>query len=97
MTNKNFNKTSTESTNDIKNFAVLTSGAIVKYFEMQEDSTKSYRVFTHGRVITPAVPNGVAFTELRVERIAMIGIGKLLHPENDVRSLEEAGTEADKF
>jgi hypothetical protein len=94
MKDQQFNRLKTESTNRYTHFDVLSSGAIVKFFERQSGNNSSY-YYLEGRVITEALHNGLAFAKLVIPHQNVIASGILLHPEEDNRELEEVGVEAD--
>lgn len=91
-----FNNIKATSENQIRYFSVLASGAIVEYFEKKEGKEHNHTDFVGGRVITPAVPNGIAFSILTVFIQDIIGEGTLLHPKEDVRAFEEQADYADR-
>lgn len=100
---KNFNKLTTDSENLIKEFALLSNGAIVKFHSREDviihkigSRTLSGTKFTEGRLVTSAVPNGLAFTTFVAENASIMGGGTLLHSSEDVRNFENEAEISDK-
>lgn len=98
MKDKNFNRLTTDSENLIKEFAVLANGVIVEYHSRREIDTDVKQIeFTEGRIVTPAVPNGLAFDKFKCDTVQVIGIGTLLHKTEDVRDFEEQSALSDRI